>query len=137
MRYLEFQTRPNLTRNALINKYKYNYGFNPALEIQENEEELLINIELPGLKKEDVKLVYENSILKLSGEKKNKNTDTHLNSLILNERAYGKFERNIRLSNNFDSNSIDANFENGILSIKIKKIKSGKPGERIIEINQN
>ncbi len=107
-------------------------GFLPRVDIIEAEKELKINVELPGLKKEDVKLVVENGLLNISGEREKENKD-ELN-ILRSEIYHGSFNRSFKLSKDYDSENIKAEFGNGILSVTIGKKKEKEPKERVIEI---
>ncbi len=109
-------------------------GFFPRVDIIEAEKALKIDIELPGLKREDVKLVVENGLLSISG-KRDKETENNDELNILRSEIYhGSFNRSFKLSEDYDSENIKAEFENGILSISIGKKKEEEPKERIIKI---
>ena len=109
-------------------------AFFPRVDIIEAENELEINVELPGLKREEVKLVVENGLLNISGKReKEKESKDELN-ILRNEIYHGSFNRSFRLSKDYDAENIKAEFENGILSITIAKKKIEEPKERVIEI---
>jgi len=114
--------------------FRSDSGFFPHVDVIEAEKELKIDIELPGLKREDVKLVVENGLLSISG-KREKETENNDELNILRSEIYrGSFNRSFKLSDDFDSENIKAEFENGILSITIGKKKEEEPKERIIKI---
>lgn len=101
------------------------FAFAPAIEVVENENELILMAELPGLKPEEVNVEVDNNVLTLKGEKKSefekKNTHYH----IL-ERSYGTFERLIPLPRTVKADAITAKFENGILRVTLPKITEAK-----------
>jgi HSP20 family protein len=98
----------------------------PAMDIAESEDELTISVELPGLKKDDVKLSIENGVLTLSGEKRfeseEKKQDYHRV-----ERSYGSFHRSISLPSQMDAANAEASFEDGVLEIRIPRAETAKP----------
>lgn len=96
--------------------------FYPNLDIAENENEWLIFAELPGVKKEDISISINDSILKLSATKE-KITQEEGSKHKVKEIRYGKFERKIKLASDLDVSDIDAKLENGILNIRIPKSK--------------
>ncbi len=109
-------------------------AFFPRVDIIEAEKELKINVELPGLKREDVKLVVENGLLSISGNREKETESKDELNILRSEIYHGSFNRSFQLSEDYDSEKIKAEFENGILSIAISKKKVEEPKERIIEI---
>lgn len=92
----------------------------PTVDIFEKDNEWLIFAELPGIKKDDISIKIENSILKLSAKREEIKVSDD-SKYKVREMQYGNFERNIRLSNDLDIENIDASLENGILQVKIPK----------------
>jgi len=109
-------------------------GFFPRVDIIEAEKELKINVELPGLKKEDVKLVVENGVLNISGSREKETESKEELKILRSEIFHGSFNRSFQLSEEYDSENIKAEFENGILSISIGKKMVEEPKERVIKI---
>ena len=109
-------------------------GFFPRADIFEAEKELTINVELAGLKREEVKLVVENGLLSISGKKEKESENKDELNILRSEIYHGSFNRNFQLSEEYDSENIKAEFEDGILSITISKKKVEEPKERVIEI---
>ena len=98
----------------------------PAVDISENENGYKIEMELPGMSKEDVNIAFEEKVLRISGEKKieQKNDNDNCHRL---ERRYGKFERNFRINSEVITDKINAVFKNGVLSIDLPKAEIAKP----------
>lgn len=113
---------------------KANANFLPRVDIFEAEKELKIIVELPGLKKENVKLVIENGLLTISGSREKETEGKDNLKILRSEIYYGSFKRNFKISDEYDSENIHAEFENGILSVLIGKKKEEEPNERVIEI---
>ncbi len=109
-------------------------AFFPRVDIIEAEKELKINVELPGLKREDVKLVVENGLLSIIGNREKETESKDELNILRSEIYHGSFNRSFRLSKDYDSENIKAEFENGILAITISKKKVEEPKERVIEI---
>jgi HSP20 family protein len=107
-------------------------AFEPRIDIKENKKEYVISAELPGLNKEDFKLTLENGVLTLQGEKKYEHEEKDEN-YYRSERSYGAFRRSFNLTDEVDKDRIKADFKNGVLTIKIPKVKSAQP--KPIEIN--
>ncbi|MDD3095753.1 MAG: Hsp20/alpha crystallin family protein, partial [Candidatus Marinimicrobia bacterium] len=104
----------------------------PRVEVEENEDEYVMHLEVPGMKKNDIDISVKDNVITISGEKKErvhkKDSQCHLNEI-----CYGKFSRSFQLPNNVDTEKIKGNWESGILSIEIPKTEVAKP--RKIEIS--
>jgi len=109
------------------------FNYSPKVKISEDRNKFLINLELPGLTKEDVKLSVENYVLTVSGTKKQetKNEDTNI---VLNEIYYGDFSRTFNLSKDIKIEDTDAEFKDGILNITLPKVEEAKPVIKEINI---
>lgn len=112
-------------------------AFYPAVDISDDEKNIYLNLELPGLTKDDVQIkIRENNVLVIKGEKKQENkTEDKERNYIRVERHFGEFSRYFTLPDNINPEKIDAKFENGVLSISIEKKEPEKPNEKLIEIN--
>jgi len=104
------------------------------VDVVDTEKSIEFIAELPGVKKEDVKILLENGFLTVSGEKKNEFEANEENNVFRNERLFGKFERKFELPEEINPDEITAKFENGLLKISIAKLVTEKPKERIIEV---
>jgi HSP20 family protein len=109
----------------------------PVVDIEESENQLFINVELPGISKEDVKLFLEDGKLTITGEKKRvfkTGKEDSGETCHRTERAYGSFSRTFILGDQIKEDSIEANFENGVLKITLEKREPEKPQRKKIEI---
>lgn len=108
-------------------------GFNPKVDIAEDEKQVHITAELPGMAKEDVKItISEDGALTLKGHKqaKKKNEEkTEDNVFIRVERSYGEFSRSFMLPDNISKESIKAEFRDGLLNISLDKKEPERPKE--------
>jgi HSP20 family protein len=105
--------------------------WSPLVDITEDEKEYLIKVELPDVKKEDVRLTVENEVLAISGErtfeKEEKGKKYHRI-----ERAYGSFVRSFSLPEDADASRVSANYTDGMLHVHLPKSQKAKP--KAIEI---
>jgi HSP20 family protein len=111
----------------------YSSALQPRTDILEKDKQFIIDLELPGIKKDEVNIVLEKGMLSIGGEKKEFDFGEEEISYLKNERYFGKFERKFKLPENIDADSIEAKFEDGILSISINK-KIDEKMERTINI---
>ncbi len=108
--------------------------WSPAVDISEDRDNFYLHVELPGLKKDDVKISYEDGILTIRGEKKNMREEKDVNYHRL-ERSFGQFERSFRVPNRIVEDKIAARFENGVLTITLPKAEEAKPKEIEVKIS--
>lgn len=94
-----------------------------------------INVELPGVKAEDVDVSIHDNNLVVRGEKKFEREETG-KTYFFSEREYGSFQRTFRLPPDADSDNIDASFGDGVLCLKIAKRTASAPGGRKIEVRR-
>jgi len=108
--------------------------FNPAIDVAEKDDNLVITAELPGLKKEEVELEIEKGVLTIRGEKKEKKEEKTTRMYVI-ERSYGMFERAFALPQYLDLDKVNAEFENGVLVVKIPKVEHEK-GRKVEILNK-
>ena len=98
----------------------------PRVNIEEAKDRFEITAELPGLKKDDVKIEIKDRVLTMTGEKRVENGNKDRN-VYLFERSYGRFCRTFTLPDNVDAEEIGAEFKDGILKIAVPKTEEAKP----------
>ncbi len=103
----------------------------PKVDIFENSENLVVEAELPGMKRDDFELSFENNVLTLKGERKFEKRSESDNYHRV-ERAYGAFTRSFTLPPTVTAEGAKADFENGVLHISLPKREETKA--RKIEI---
>ncbi len=108
-------------------------SFTPAVDIKETDNEIRLDLELPGLKPEDVEITAENSVLTIRGEKQAERKEGDESRYQIIERAYGTFMRTFQLPQGVDADQIKAEFNNGVLSLHIPK--AALPQPKRIEIS--
>jgi HSP20 family protein len=102
--------------------FEFGGNFSPRIDISEDEKNVLVEAELPGIKKDDLKITIHDNILTIKGEKK-KETEKKEKNYYRSERCYGTFQRSFTLPVMVDSNKVDAKFDNGTLTLKIEKLQ--------------
>ncbi|MDK2886126.1 MAG: hypothetical protein PWP54_684 [Thermosipho sp. (in: thermotogales)] len=118
--FVELQREIDKLFEDFISPSRRDYDFVPRVDAYETDKELVIEVELPGLKKEDVKITVEDGILTIKGERKFDREDKKKNYRLI-ERVEGRFERSFTLPEYVDLEKIKAKFEDGILKIEIPK----------------
>lgn len=106
----------------------------PVVDIQEDEREIAIVAELPGLAPDQVEVTCENGVLNIRGEKsaERKENDQSRRYHLL-ERTYGTFSRSFQLPQGLDESKIEASFDHGVLTVHVPK--AALPQPKKIQIN--
>lgn len=106
----------------------------PAVDIQEDKEKYTVHAELPGVRKEDVKIDLDDGVLTLRGERKMETKEEDKNHRYTRvERQYGSFVRRFPLPKDVDQANIKATFKDGILEVKLPRSEKSKGAEILIE----
>ncbi|ACI21448.1 MULTISPECIES: Hsp20/alpha crystallin family protein [Thermodesulfovibrio] len=100
----------------------------PNVDIFERGREVVIQVELPGVNKDEVDLTITDDRLIIKGEIK-KPEGISEDDYILNERSYGPFSRTVNLPTDVDKSSVKANIKNGLLEIVVLRKEESKPRE--------
>lgn len=105
----------------------------PVIDVEEKEQEFMVTAEIPGMQKKDIKISFENNYLTLSGEKKDIR-ETKESNFYHRERTYGKFSRSIPIPVGVMLDKIEAEYEQGVLTVKIPKTEEAKPKQIEIKV---
>jgi HSP20 family protein len=96
------------------------YAWSPSVDISETDTEYLLRAELPAVNKEDVYITFDNSMLTISGERKQKVAEQNEKFLRV-ENFYGSFSRRFSLPQNVDADAIRAASKDGIVTVHVPK----------------
>jgi HSP20 family protein len=107
-------------------------GFVPPVDIFEDENKLVLKLEIPGMRQEDLDVRLENNTLTVKGERSFKSEGKEENFHRV-ERRYGSFYRAFTLPTTIDQNSIKAEYEAGVLHLELQKRAETKPKQ--IKVN--
>ncbi len=104
----------------------YGTGWHPRVDVAESDADFTVHAELPGLRKEDIKVTLEDNMLTIEGERKQEDEqkDKHF---FRRERSYGFFKRAFGLGAEVDADKIVANYKDGILTLTLPKSEAAKP----------
>ncbi|MCB1160889.1 MAG: Hsp20/alpha crystallin family protein [Leptospiraceae bacterium] len=109
--------------------------FQPSINIMENEAEIRIEAELPGLTEKDIEVNLEKNVLSISGEKRIEKKDEKENYRLI-ESSYGKFCRRIELPDGVNQEGIEAEFKGGLMTIRVPRIEVAKQDIKKIEVKK-
>jgi HSP20 family protein len=96
-------------------------GFMPAADIVERDKEYVIKVDLPDVRKEDVKVLFDEGVLTIRGERKVEK-ETRGEKMHRTERFYGAFERSFALPDDVDAQGIHAESKDGVLLISLPRV---------------
>lgn len=99
----------------------------PRIDVVENDKEVSLTAELPGIDEKDISLSIEQGVLTLKGEKRSEKDEKKDNRRVM-ERHYGSFQRSFTLPSSVEDSKVEANFDKGILTVTMPK-HSGKRKE--------
>ena len=101
-------------------------GWLPAVDLREEDHQYVIDVELPGIKKEDIEVHMENNLLTIRGERHFRE-EAKREGYHRVERAYGKFARSFSLPTRVNPEGISASYKDGILEVLVPKAEESKP----------
>ena len=101
-------------------------NWNPVVDVYDNDHNIVLKAELPGIDKKDIEVDVKDRVLTLKGERSSDNEVTEDN-YYRRERCFGKFERAFNLPVDVELDKIKANYKDGVLEIEIPKPEEKKP----------
>jgi HSP20 family protein len=104
----------------------------PAIDLVETDEHFVLRADLPGMGEDDINIELEDGMLTVSGERKSEHESKNEGYYRV-ERAFGGFSRSLTLPKGIDPEAVSANFDRGVLEVRIPKPEERKP--RRIEIS--
>ncbi|WP_336367805.1 Hsp20/alpha crystallin family protein [Marinobacter sp. C2H3] len=106
----------------------------PAVDIRETDKTFVIEAELPGMNKDDVKVTVEDGVLTIQGERRQEE-ETKDKKVHRVERFYGSFLRRFTLPDNVDEGSVKASFKDGLLTLTVNKAAPKAPKAIEVEVH--
>jgi len=107
-------------------------SFAPPVDVYEDEHNVTLKIEVPGIEEKDIDVRIENNVLTVHGERKFEKEEKEENYRRI-ERQYGSFTRSFTLPNTVDAEKVNANYDKGVLKITLAKKAEAKPKQ--IKVN--
>jgi len=103
----------------------------PSVEISDQDKEIKVTAEVPGLGEKDIEVLLNDGVLTLRGEKRSETEDKERQ---FSERYYGRFERRIPLGYEVEEDKVDAQFKNGLLTVVLPKTEKAQSSVKRITI---
>ncbi len=110
-------------------------NFVPPVDIYEDEHSVTIKMEVPGIDQKDIDVRVENNTLVVRGERKFEKDEKEENFHRI-ERRYGSFYRAFTLPNTVNTDDVSADYENGVLKVKLTKKAEAKPKQIKVNVGQ-
>jgi len=101
-------------------------NWKPVVDIYDNDEDITIKAELPGVEKKDIEVDLKDRVLTIRGERSHEK-EVKEDNYHRKERVFGKFHRAFTLPADYDPDKIKADFKDGVLKIEIPKPEKEKP----------
>ena len=109
-------------------------AWTPLCDIYETDKEVVLKLELPEVKKDEVAITLENNVLTLRGERKfEEKTDRENYHRV--ERRYGEFLRSFTIPTFVDASKIDAGFKDGVLTVTLPKLEEARPKQISVKVH--
>jgi HSP20 family protein len=105
----------------------------PAVDVDENDSEIVISAELPGVTEKDIDVSLAGDVLTIKGEKRSQHEEKNGDSTYT-ERRFGSFSRSVRLPFEAGDEKVDAQFSNGLLKVRVAKPAQLQRATRRIEV---
>ena len=101
-------------------------GWKPMLDVMETKDGILLKVDLPGVKQEDINISIEDNMLTLKGERKNE-SEVSEEGFTRFERSHGAYQRSVALPPTVDTDQVKATYKNGVLEIRLPKKEEARP----------
>jgi HSP20 family protein len=108
-------------------------GLTPRVDIKEEDKEIIVSAELPGMDQKDIDLTVSNDSVRISGERRHEKEEEE-KGFYRHERFCGSFDRVIDLPAEVDENKAEAEFSKGVLTIRLPKTEEAQAKQRKIKI---
>jgi len=105
----------------------------PAVDISETDKAYEITAEMPGMDEKDIDVKVANGVLAIKGEKQ-EDKEEKKKDYYMRERSFGSFERNFQVPEGVETDRIEANFKNGVLSVTLPKSAAAQKAEKKITV---
>jgi|SRR6185437_3331621 len=119
--------------SRMLSEPQSNRPWTPAVDIFETENELVLKADLPDVDQNAIDVRVENQTLTIAGERKFENKQDGKGYHRI-ERSYGQFVRSFAVPNTFDTENINAQYRNGVLTVTLAKKEAAKPRQVKIQV---
>lgn len=108
-------------------------NFQPMMDVTENEKEISLRLDVPGMEREDIEIALSDQNITISGERSEKKEEKK-EDYLHRERRYGMFRRTLPLPEHINRDKVSATFKNGVLQVVLPKTDEGRKNWRRIDV---
>lgn len=101
-------------------------AWTPPADLYETGDEFVLEMEMPGFHKDDLQVTVERGILTVSGQRREQEREENV-TYHVRERSYDRFSRSFSLPQSVNADDVDAEYDNGILRVRLPKLSEAKP----------
>ena len=109
-------------------------GWSPSLDVYQDKDNVFVKAELPGMKKEEIDISFQDGMLTIAGERKQE-SKVHEGESYRSERFFGRFHRTISLPTKVEADKIKATYKDGILTVDLPKAAEAKAKQIEVKIS--
>lgn len=109
-------------------------AFAPAVDVTEKDDAYYVRADLPGVKKDDLDISFQDGVLTINAETRNETKEEKEGRVIRQERRYGSFVRSMRLGDAVDVDGIKADYKDGVLDLVLPKAEKVKPKKIDVQV---
>jgi len=109
-------------------------GWNPAIDMHEDNDNVYVHVELPGMKKDEIDLSLHDGAMSISGERRQESNHTEA-EVYRSERFFGRFQRTILLPAPVAADKVKAQYKDGVLLVTLPKAEEAKPKQIDVHVN--
>lgn len=127
----QVRQQPDNTLETMNVEQLFNGYYTPITDVKETTESLIIEVELPGVKNDDIVIEIGNGVLDIRGDHTQQTIHRQLPlKSIRKERIFGKFKKSVPISYDVSSSEVNASFRDGLLIVEIPKPKRRMSGKK-------
>lgn len=112
--------------NSIETELMPNLAFVPSVDIEETDKDYILNFDIPGVKKEDIRVDLHENTLTVSGERVEEHEEKEKKGAVRSERFFGTFQRSFTLPGTIRADHVKADYSDGVLCLKIPKPEQSK-----------
>ena len=109
-------------------------GWTPALDVYEEKDRFVVKAELPGMKKEEIEVSFQDGSLSIAGERQSE-TKHEDAEVYRAERFFGRFQRTVTLPASVATDQVKASYKDGVLTVTLPKTEEAKPKQIDVAVN--
>ena len=124
--FAEFEREIDRLFGGRLTGASQNPSIGVPLDVQEDQNNLVVAVDLPGVRKEDIQVSYDDGVLTLAAERKG-TTDAKDEGYLRRERYQGRFERRLAVRTPINADGLKATYKDGVLTVTLPKTEAAKP----------